>query len=202
MRPSTPPMLEQRRSAAAFPLFIAQYTLRSLHCRTQDSEPVTALALSPDGRHVFAASRSLQQRCWSLETGAALRSYRGHRAPVADLAVDASGALLASSSADRSVRVWDVDGGYCTHAFTGHRWGLRRWVGAGAHSSKSHAGCCRASCRMGGGGGLVVLVLAARGARGAPCPLASWGAASRACCRACCCSSCLSSALGEGKHGP
>lgn len=88
----------------------------------QDSEPITALALSPDGRILFTASRSLQQRCWSLETGQQLRSFKGHRAPVADLAVDASGGLLASSSADRSVRVWDVDGGYCTHAFTGHRW--------------------------------------------------------------------------------
>eukprot|EP00887_Chlorella_sp_A99_P000001 scaffold16.g1.t1 len=85
-----------------------------------DSEPVTALALSPDGRLVFAASRSLQLRCWPVEGGAPLRSYRGHRAPVAHLAADATGALLASGSADRSVRVWDVDGGYCTHAFTGH----------------------------------------------------------------------------------
>lgn len=83
---------------------------------------MTALALSPDGRLLFAASRSLQLRCWSVESGQVLRSYRGHKAPVADMAVDASGGLLATASADRSVRVWDVDGGFCTHAFTGHRW--------------------------------------------------------------------------------
>ncbi|PRW60889.1 transducin beta 3 isoform A [Chlorella sorokiniana] len=85
-----------------------------------DSEPVTALALSPDGRLLFAASRSLQLRCWSVESGEVLRSYRGHKAPVADMVLDASGGLLATASADRSVRVWDVDGGFCTHSFTGH----------------------------------------------------------------------------------
>ncbi len=70
---------------------------------------------------MFTASRSLQLRCWSLESGQALRSFKGHKAPVADMAVDASGGLLATGSADRTVRVWDVDGGFCTHSFTGHR---------------------------------------------------------------------------------
>ena len=84
---------------------------------------MTALALSPDGRLLFAASRSLQLRCWSLDSDAVqpLRSFRGHKAPVADMAVDSTGSLLATASADRSVRVWDVDGGFCTHSFTGHR---------------------------------------------------------------------------------
>ena len=89
----------------------------------QDSEPVTALALSPDGRLLFAASRSLQLRCWSMESGQVLRSYKGHKAPIADMAVDATSGLLATSSADRTVRVWDVDAGFCTHSFTGHRCG-------------------------------------------------------------------------------
>jgi U3 small nucleolar RNA-associated protein 13 len=100
-----------------------------------DSEPVTALALSPDGRVVYAASRSLQVRAFDLSgsgsaaaaaDGAAapppreLRAFRGHRAPVAAMAVHPSGGLLATASADRSARVWDADGGFCTHALTGH----------------------------------------------------------------------------------
>jgi U3 small nucleolar RNA-associated protein 13 len=79
------------------------------------------VALSPDGALLYAASRSLQLRCWALESGQQLRSYVGHKAPVADLAVDPTGGLLASASADRTVRVWDADGGFCTHSFTGHR---------------------------------------------------------------------------------
>ena len=34
------------------------------------------MAISPDGRLVFSASRSLQQRCWSLETGQPIRSFK------------------------------------------------------------------------------------------------------------------------------
>ena len=64
----------------------------------QDSEPVTALALSPDGRLLFAASRSLQLRCWSMEGGQVLRSYKGHKAPIADMAVDATSGLLAGGA--------------------------------------------------------------------------------------------------------
>jgi WD40 repeat protein len=99
---------------------------------------VTALGFSPDTRLLFAASRSLQLRCWSLEGGgtAALRSFKGHRAPVADLAVDASGGLLATGSADRTVRVWDVDGGFCTHSFSGHRCG---GSGCGGHLASLHS---------------------------------------------------------------
>lgn len=87
---------------------------------------MTALALSPDARLIFAASHSLQLQCWELDSGQVLCSYRGHRAPVADMAVDVSGGLLATGSADRTVRIWDVDGGFCTHAFAGHRCG---WAG-------------------------------------------------------------------------
>ena len=102
----------------------------------QDSEPITALALSPDARHLYAASRSLQLRCWSLESGQVLRGYKGHKAPIADIVVDGTGGLLATASADRSVRVWDADAGFCTHAFTGHRWVVAVQASAG------HAGGC------------------------------------------------------------
>jgi WD40 repeat protein len=43
---------------------------------SQDSEPITAVALSPDKSHVFAASRSLQMKCWSVETGKAVKIFR------------------------------------------------------------------------------------------------------------------------------
>ncbi|KAK9810337.1 hypothetical protein WJX72_008955 [[Myrmecia] bisecta] len=91
-----------------------------LHTLPGDTEPVTALAFSPSGTHIFSASRSLLQKSWNVSTGECVRSWKGHRAPIAALAVDSTGHLLASGSADRSVRVWDVDGGYCTHAFAGH----------------------------------------------------------------------------------
>ncbi|KAL6770716.1 hypothetical protein ACKKBF_B32345 [Auxenochlorella protothecoides x Auxenochlorella symbiontica] len=86
-----------------------------------DSEPVTALAISPDGRTIFSASRALLLRAWSAETGKVVQTYVGHKAPVAGIAVDPTGSLLATVSADHSTRVWDVAGGFCTHSFGGHR---------------------------------------------------------------------------------
>ncbi len=57
----------------------------------QDTEPVTALAVSPDSRTVVVASRSLACRVYDLTTGQLLRTWRPHKAPVADLAIDSSG---------------------------------------------------------------------------------------------------------------
>ncbi|KAL0037148.1 hypothetical protein WJX79_002653 [Trebouxia sp. C0005] len=85
-----------------------------------DSEAITALAFSPEGKHLFSASRSLQLKWWSVEQATCLRTWKGHRAPVAHMAVDCSGGLLATASADKSAKVWDVEGGFCTHSFTGH----------------------------------------------------------------------------------
>ncbi|KAL0028929.1 hypothetical protein WJX77_006509 [Trebouxia sp. C0004] len=85
-----------------------------------DSEAITALAFSPDGKHLFSASRSLQLKWWSVEQATCLRTWKGHRAPVVHMAVDSSGGLLATASADKSAKVWDVEGGFCTHSFTGH----------------------------------------------------------------------------------
>ncbi len=47
-----------------------------------DSEPVTALAPSPDCKTLVVASRSTTCRLYSLETGACVRSWRPHKLPV------------------------------------------------------------------------------------------------------------------------
>eukprot|EP00898_Chlorokybus_atmophyticus_P008112 jgi/Chlat1/8301/Chrsp78S07720 len=85
-----------------------------------DTEAILAVAVSPDGRHVFASSRSLLTRWWDRESEVCKRSWKAHEQPVLDLAVDSSGHLLATASVDRTTRVWDVEKGYCTHSFKGH----------------------------------------------------------------------------------
>ncbi|KAL6508204.1 hypothetical protein OROHE_021746 [Orobanche hederae] len=86
-----------------------------------DSEPVTALTLSPDDRFLFFASHSRQIRVWDLSSVKCIRSWKGHEGPVMGMACHASGGLLATAGADKKVQVWDVDGGFCTHYFKGHR---------------------------------------------------------------------------------
>lgn len=67
----------------------------------QDTELITAVAVGPEGRNVFSASRSLQAKWWDKESGECRRSWKAHDGPVADMAVDASGGLLATASTDR-----------------------------------------------------------------------------------------------------
>lgn len=86
-----------------------------------DSEPVTALVLSPDDNFLFSTSHSRQIRVWDLVSLKCIRSWKGHEGPVMGMACHASGGLLATAGADKKVQVWDVDGGFCTHYFKGHK---------------------------------------------------------------------------------
>lgn len=47
-----------------------------------DTEPITSIAVSPNGRHIFAASRSLVTKCWDLQTGQCHRTWRVWRPPL------------------------------------------------------------------------------------------------------------------------
>ncbi|TVU15947.1 hypothetical protein EJB05_39491 [Eragrostis curvula] len=85
-----------------------------------DSEAITALALSPDARILFAAGHSRLVRVWDLASRSCIRSWKGHDGPIMAMACHASGGLLATAGADKKVCVWDVDGGFCTHFFRGH----------------------------------------------------------------------------------
>ncbi|KAJ0989940.1 hypothetical protein J5N97_008296 [Dioscorea zingiberensis] len=85
-----------------------------------DSEAVTAITISPDGRLLYSAGHSRLIRVWDLSSCKCLRSWKGHDGPVMGMACHASGGLLATAGADKRVCVWDVDGGFCTHFFKGH----------------------------------------------------------------------------------
>ena len=41
-----------------------------------DSEPVTSIAVSPNGKHIFAASRSLTTKAWDLTDGSCFRTWK------------------------------------------------------------------------------------------------------------------------------
>ncbi|WPH03642.1 small nucleolar ribonucleoprotein-like protein complex subunit [Acrodontium crateriforme] len=93
-----------------------------------DGEPLTTLALSPDGSFLAVCSRSLAMRIYVLyaneertEINAKLlRTLKPHAAPVVVVAVDSTSSLLATGGADGVVKVWDLRAGYTTHTFHGH----------------------------------------------------------------------------------
>jgi WD40 repeat protein/serine/threonine protein kinase len=81
------------------------------------SEPVTAVAFSPDGKRLASVSSpsNLQQpgevKVWDTETGQEVRAINGHTMAVTAVAFSPNGKHLASASIDRTVRLWEVDTG-------------------------------------------------------------------------------------------
>jgi U3 small nucleolar RNA-associated protein 13 len=96
----------------------------------QDSTAVTALAITPDGKHLATVSSSLSIRIYSLPPPLSppfanplqpIRTIpKAHDAPVHLVSVDPTSNYLATGSADGVVKVWDIHRGFVTHVFKGH----------------------------------------------------------------------------------
>ncbi|KZS88472.1 WD40 repeat-like protein, partial [Sistotremastrum niveocremeum HHB9708] len=82
----------------------------------------SVIALSPDGKHLYAA-RSDHSICeYDTETGAEIGIVmRGHRSRIWHLSVSSDGTHLVSSSTDTTISIWDIPAQIQTHkSLTGH----------------------------------------------------------------------------------
>lgn len=87
---------------------------------TANRSPVSALAVSPDGRLIAAGTRAGVIYIYDAATLAQVRgAFEGHMDWVVGLAFDARGVTLASASHDETVRVWEVATGQ-NYALEGH----------------------------------------------------------------------------------
>ena len=72
---------------------------------------VTAVAVTPDGRHAVSASWDRTLKVWDLASGAELRTLAGHADWVMAVAVTPDGRHAVSASEDRTLKVWDLASG-------------------------------------------------------------------------------------------
>jgi WD40 repeat protein len=91
-----------------------------LRVLTGHSDPVNAVALTPDGSCAVSASHDGTLRVWDLSSGDCLHTLVGHSDSVAAVALTPDGSRAVSASRDHTLRVWDLSSGECLHTLPGH----------------------------------------------------------------------------------
>ncbi len=85
------------------------------------TDPINAVAFSPDGRYVLTGSTDKTLRLWNAQTNQEVRQFIGHTDAVEDVAFSPDGHIIASSSDDKTIRLWDVISGQQFHLLSGHK---------------------------------------------------------------------------------
>jgi WD40 repeat protein len=78
--------------------------------------PVSAIAISPDGRYLASGSQDSTVKLWDLASGRLLRTLTGHQSKVLALAISPDGRYLATAGEDGAARIWDVQTGSADRA--------------------------------------------------------------------------------------
>jgi WD40 repeat protein len=74
------------------------------------TEPVYAVAFTPDGKYVVTASFDKTLKVWETDTGKEVKTFagaQGHQNLVLGVAVSPDGTLVASGSSDNTAKIWD-----------------------------------------------------------------------------------------------
>jgi WD40 repeat protein len=78
---------------------------------------ITALVISPDGKHLISGADDQTVKIWELETGRLIRTLQGHSDAISSVAISPDGKKIASSSDDKTVKLWDFETGNLLHSF-------------------------------------------------------------------------------------
>jgi len=82
-----------------------------------------AVVHSPDGKYM-ATGGSLGASLWDAETGALLRTFRGHTSGVGSVAFSLDGTRVLTGSGDETANLWDAETGQELRTFSGHASGI------------------------------------------------------------------------------
>ncbi len=70
------------------------------------SQPVNALAFSPDGQQLASGSSDRSIKLWQVATGELIATLIGHKLKITTVAFNTEGGILASASADGTIGIW------------------------------------------------------------------------------------------------
>lgn len=91
--------------------------------------PVTCLAISFDGSHLYTGSKDCCVIQWDLPSLKIVRTFQGHRklktpghkGHVCAVAVSSNEKFLASGATDHEIKIYDLETNTLVHTFTGHK---------------------------------------------------------------------------------
>jgi WD40 repeat protein len=77
--------------------------------QTGHSQPISSIALSPDGKIALTAGVDQLIKLWDLTTASELRTFNGHLGYVTSVAISPDGKTALSGSGDKTVMLDGID---------------------------------------------------------------------------------------------
>ena len=91
-----------------------------IHILKGHTAPVSALAMSADGKILVSGSEDKTIKLWQIGTGFLFRTLTEHSGSVFALAISPDGKILASGSGDGTIKIWDLSSFKLLHTLTNH----------------------------------------------------------------------------------
>ncbi|HEU4339735.1 MAG TPA: WD40 repeat domain-containing protein [Planctomycetota bacterium] len=92
--------------------------------RWQHGAYITTIAVLPGDKHALSSAYT-GAVLWDLETGAAVRSYQGHKGMVFSMALFPDGRRFVTCGGDKRVVLWDIESTTPVRSFEGHKDAVR-----------------------------------------------------------------------------
>ena len=86
-----------------------------------NSQPVLALAFSPDKQTLASATKDKVIKLWNLTERAEIATLTGHKLAPNALSFSPDGKTLASGGADKTIKLWNLDSKEEVASFSGHK---------------------------------------------------------------------------------